>query len=55
MNQNNQRVEIRRERITICTYRDLVERFKKQSFKLNKSMSRRIEDFMISELNKEEK
>lgn len=54
-NETNRRVQVKRERITICTYKDLMEKFKKQSFKLNKSMSRRIEDFIISELNKEEK
>ena len=49
----NKRVETKRVQITICTYKDLMERFKRQSFKKNKSMSRRIEEFIISELEKE--
>lgn len=49
----NKRVETKRVSITICTYKDLMERFKKQSFKMSKSMSRRIEDFIVSELEKE--
>ena len=46
-------VETPRERITICTYKDLMKRFHEQSVKMNKSMSRRIEEFIISELEKE--
>ncbi len=46
-------VETKRERITICTYKDLMKRFHEQSVKMNKSMSRRIEEFIISELEKE--
>lgn len=48
-------VEIKRERVTICTYKDLMKRFREQSIKMNKSMSRRIEDFIIKELEKEKK
>lgn len=46
-------VEVKRERITICTYKDLVKRFREQSIKMNESVSRRVENFMISELKKE--
>ena len=46
-------VETKRQQITVCTYRDLMEKFKKQSVKMNKSMSRRIEEFIIKELEKE--
>lgn len=48
-------VEIKRERITICTYKDLAARFRQQSIKMNESVSRRIENFMIKELEKEKK
>lgn len=46
-------VNVKRIRITVCTYRDLIEKFKQQSIKMNESMSRRIENFIISELEKE--
>ena len=48
-------VEKKRERVTICTYKDLMQRFRQQSIKMNESMSRRIENFIISELEKEKK
>ena len=48
-------VEKKRESFTICTYKDLVEKFRNQSIKMNESMSRRIENFMIKELEKEKK
>jgi ACT domain-containing protein len=48
-------VEVKRERITFCTYKDLIKRFRDQSRKMNKSMSRRIEEFIIKELEKEGK
>ena len=48
-------VEIKRVPIAICTYRELMNKFKKQSMKMNKSASRRIEEFIIKELEKEEK
>lgn len=46
-------VETKRQQVTICTYKDLMERFRKQSVKMNKSMSRRIEEFIVKELEKE--
>lgn len=46
-------VEIKRERFTICTYKDLKKKFQDQSRKMNKSVSRRIEEFMMKELEKE--
>lgn len=48
-------VEVKRERVTICTYKDLIKKFREQSIKMNESMSRRIENFIISELEKEKK
>lgn len=48
------KVMVKRVRFTMCTYRDLIEKFQKQSIKMNESMSRRIENFIISELKKEE-
>ena len=48
-------VEVKRERMTFCTYRDLINKFRQQSIKMNQSMSRRIENFIISELEKEKK
>lgn len=51
----NKIVETKRVQVTICTYKELMKRFRKQSVKMNKSMSRRIEDFIIKELEKEEK
>lgn len=50
-----ERVKVKRTQFTICTYKSIVQQFRKQSFEMNKSMSRRIEDFMISELEKEKK
>lgn len=49
----NKRVKDKRTTIAFCTYRELVDKFRKQSYEMNKSMSRRIEEFMISELEKE--
>ena len=51
----NRIVEIKRVPITICTYKHLMEEFRLQSIRKNKSMSRRIEEFIISELEKEKK
>lgn len=51
----NKIVETKRERITICTYKELIKQFRIQSIKMNKSMSRRIEEFIIKELEKEKK
>lgn len=51
----NKIVEVKRERFTFCTYRDLLKKFRDQSRKMNKSVSRRFEEFMIKELEKEEK
>ncbi len=48
-------VEKKRVQVTICTYKDLMEKFREQSIKMNESMSRRIENFIISELKKGEK
>ena len=48
-------VREKRIRTTICTYKKLVDDFRKQSFEKNLSMSRRIEMFMINELKKEKK
>lgn len=47
--------QVKDKRITIsfCTYKDLIERFRKQSIEMNESMSRRIENFIIKELKKE--
>lgn len=47
-------VETKRVPIAVCTYRELMNRFREQSIKMNKSMSRRIEEFVIKELEKEE-
>lgn len=47
------KVKIKREQFAFCTYRDLLEKFKKQSIKQKKSMSRRIEEFIIKELEEE--
>lgn len=49
------RVEVKRTQFTICTYKSLVDKFREQSFKMNKSMSRRVEEFIINELEKEKK
>lgn len=49
----NKIVETKRQQVTICTYKDLMKKFREQSIKLNKSMSRRIEEFIIKELEKE--
>lgn len=46
-------VAVKRQRMTFCTYRDLLDKFREQSIKMNISMSRRIENFIISELEKE--
>lgn len=51
----SKKVKTKRMQFAICTYRDLVEKFKKQSYEMNESMSRRIENFIISELKKGEK
>lgn len=51
----NKIVEVKRERITFCTYKDLIRQFRDQSRKMNKSMSRRIEEFIINELEKEKR
>ena len=51
----NRIVEIRRIPVTFCTYKNLIERFREQSIKMNKSMSRRIEEFIENELEKENK
>lgn len=48
-------VEKKRTQVTICTYKDLMQEFRKQSIRMNESMSRRIENFVISELEKEKK
>lgn len=48
-------VEKKRVQVTICTYKDLMEKFREQSIKMNESMSRRVENFIISELKKGEK
>lgn len=48
-------VQTKRERITICTYKDLVKKFREQSIRMNESMSRRIENFIKNELEKEKK
>lgn len=48
-------VEVKRERFTFCTYKDLIKKFQQQSRKMNESVSRRIENFIISELEKEKK
>lgn len=50
----SKRVMVKRERVTICTYKDLMKKFQEQSIRMNESMSRRIENFIISELKKEE-
>ena len=50
----SKRVMVKRERVTICTYKDLMKKFQEQSIRMNESMSRRIENFVISELKKEE-
>lgn len=49
----NRIVEIKRERFTFCTYRELLKEFREQSVKMNKSVSRRFEEFMKQELEKE--
>ena len=49
------RVEERRMPFAICTYKEIIEKFREQSKKQNKSVSRRIEEFMIKELKKEKK
>lgn len=46
-------VQTKRERVTICTYKDLMKKFHEQSIRMNESMSRRIENFIINELEKE--
>ena len=46
-------VETKRVQVTICTYKDLMKKFREQSVRMNESMSRRIENFIISELEKE--
>ena len=48
-------VKTKRVQVTICTYKDLMEKFRQQSIEMNESMSRRIENFIVNELKKGEK
>jgi len=47
-------VQTKRVTIAFCTYRELIEKFREQSIRMNESMSRRIENFIKEELKKEE-
>lgn len=48
-------VQTKRQQVTICTYKDLMKKFREQSIRMNESMSRRIENFIVNELEKEKK
>ena len=50
-----ERKKVKRKRFVFCTYQSLIDQFREQSYRLNLSMSERIEKFIVKELEKEKK